>query len=506
MLKKNRGKRRALMLLALMLCACLAAGCGGAGTKDGSPGKPAPVEIVVESLTFGQEMPDLGAVEAAVSAVTLPALNCTVKLKTVPIASQKSALRLMRARNERIDLVNTGRTDALTDMVSDGLLIPLDGLLESHGSALLDAYGALLDACRVNGRIYAVPAQSYVEDSSGFVYNAQMAQSAGVALSEAPDFDELEAAAELLRGQGKYLTLPETNGESSRLFTALYPDLQPVSGNLCHGVLTGGDGAMRVVSPYATGEFMDYCLRMRRWVEQGWMPDDFLLSGLNGADEFRKGSVFMKWIGVNPVEMALESRNYPFPVGMFATGRSGLATRTVQENGWGISSTCRDPEAAMALLNFIHENAEVANLLMNGLEGREYRRVSEHIIALPEGESAATLKYARIFTLFGDYRNVYEWEPMTEDDVAALRAYYAAEPSLSPLFGYSFDVTPVSGEATAVYETLANYLPALECGLVEDVPAAVEVLNQKLRQAGIERILEENQRQLEAWLEEKRRS
>ena len=157
----------------------------------------------------------------------------------------------------------------------------------------------------------------------------------------------------------------------------------------------------------------------------------------------------------------------------------------------------------MKLLNYIYGNEAVANLLMNGIEGREYRKVSEHIIACLEGESAAGLKYARQFTLFGDYRKVYEWEPMTEADYQALQAYYADEPTLGPLFGYSFDVHPVSSEASAVFEVLTNYLPALECGLISDVSAAVESLNRQLRHAGMDRIIAENQRQLDAWLAER---
>ena len=500
MLSRGLGKRIAFAAAALVLCAGFALCALQVKRRAASSNGSEPYEVVIENLTLGQDMPDLPLVEEAVNAITVPALNCRVRIMNIPISSQKSALRLMRARNERVDLVNTGRTDPLTDMVSDGLLIPLDELLASHGPALLEANRALLEACRVNGRLYAIPSSVYKEDAVGFMYNASMARDLGISLSESPDLEELEQVAEVLHQHGKYILLPNANAETPWLFTSLYPGISPVSNNLYYGVLGGDSSPWRVVNAFETGEFMDYCLRMRRWVERGWIPDQFLLSGLSGSREFTKGNVFLSWSGVEPATLALESRNYPFDIGMFATGRRGLATRTVLESGWGISPTSQDPEAAMRLLDFIYTHENVANLLMNGLEGREYRKVSDHIIACLEGQSAADLKYARQFTSFGDYRKVFEWEPMTEADYQALQEYYAPGPTLSPLFGYSFDVQPVSNEASAVFEVLTSYLPALECGLISDVPSAIEALNQQLRHAGMDRILAENQRQLDAWL------
>ena len=67
-------------------------------------------------------------------------------------------------------------------------------------------------------------------------------------------------------------------------------------------------------------------------------------------------------------------------------------------------------------------------------------------------------------------------------------------------FGYSFDPSPVSGEVLAVTEVTSNYRPVLECGLADDVDAALDEFNRQLDEAGIDRIIEENQRQLDEWL------
>ena len=68
------------------------------------------------------------------------------------------------------------------------------------------------------------------------------------------------------------------------------------------------------------------------------------------------------------------------------------------------------------------------------------------------------------------------------------------------MFGYSFDASPVSTQVSAVSTVIAEYMPSLECGVVEDVEASVEEFRAALNSAGIDKIIAENQRQLDEWL------
>ena len=66
--------------------------------------------------------------------------------------------------------------------------------------------------------------------------------------------------------------------------------------------------------------------------------------------------------------------------------------------------------------------------------------------------------------------------------------------------GYSFNSENVATEVAAVTTVITQYLPALECGMVDDVDAAIATLNEELEKAGLSRIIEENQRQLNEWM------
>ena len=108
-------------------------GCSGIPAGDSAQtvvAEDAPCQIVIEHLTLGDTpMPDLQKVADAVSAITLPEINCTVKIENIPISDHATRISLMSAQNDQLDIINTGRTVSLSEMVADGTLLPLDDLL-----------------------------------------------------------------------------------------------------------------------------------------------------------------------------------------------------------------------------------------------------------------------------------------------------------------------------------------------------------------------------------------
>ena len=72
--------------------------------------------------------------------------------------------------------------------------------------------------------------------------------------------------------------------------------------------------------------------------------------------------------------------------------------------------------------------------------------------------------------------------------------------NISKTFGYNFDASDYSAEAGAIASVLAEKLPMINSGDVEDVDVAVEELVSALQAAGIDDIIAENQKQLDAYL------
>lgn len=459
-----------------------------------------PYEVVIENLTLGQDMPDLQAVEQAVNKITVPAINCTVKIENINIASHESQITLMLLQDKKMDLINTGRTVSLSKMVDDNCLLPLNNLLEQYGQTLLQKNGDLLNGCVIKESIYAVPATQYCSSFAGFIYNELLAEKYNIDLKNNFTVSELETAAEKLRKAGIYLLSQGDGNSSSILLSILNPDIIPVGNNqyLC-GVILGSDSQNQIINLFESEKFLEYCRMLRKWNENGWLPQDSIISGLKPNSLFQTEKTFMMWTAVNPVENALQAKNYNFSTKMIANGNKLFNTNMIQESGWGIFKTSERPDKAMEFLNFIYENSDVSNLLMNGLENKEYKKISDHIVTYADGVTAETIGYSRNFSIFGDLMEIYQWSPATEEFYSTLQDFYDAS-GFAPYFGYTFDITPVSSEYSAVSNILACYLPPLECGMIKDVDSAVRNMNDALNDAGIHRIISENQSQLNNWL------
>ena len=67
------------------------------------------------------------------------------------------------------------------------------------------------------------------------------------------------------------------------------------------------------------------------------------------------------------------------------------------------------------------------------------------------------------------------------------------------MYGYKFDASSVETEQSTVKNVIAKYLTQLEYGTV-DVDTVLPEFLKDLENAGMNKIIEENQRQLNEWL------
>ena len=458
-----------------------------------------PYEVAIENVTLGAEYPDTAAVEEAINAITVPAINCKVKIVNYHIADHATKVSLAVAGGDKLDLINTGLTTSLSTLVSDGVVIAMDDLLNERGKDLLAKEGNLVKATTVNGEIYAVPASLYPSKSVGIGYNQSMADEYGITVPENVTLDQLTEIGAKLKAANPdvYLT---TQADGSLTSLNVYNDLEAFGGDLSYGAVFDPLNSTTVVNAYASEQYKHYCEVLKSWKDLGYMPADSLTNGQNGQDVFNAGQAFFQWISVSPSsEQVVAGKGLSFTETLVATTPNTLSTAAVQEFAWGITSSSERPDKAMDFLNFLYTNADVANLLQNGLEGKEYTKVSDNVIKYADGVDASNLGYGRIFTQFGDAVQQFQFEPATESFHDDLKAF-AAGAQESKTLGYVFDTENVATEIAAVASVVSEYRPVLETGMADDVTATLDEFNAALKDAGIDTIIEENQTQLDAWL------
>lgn len=161
-----------------------------------------------------------------------------------------------------------------------------------------------------------------------------------------------------------------------------------------------------------------------------------------------------------------------------------------------ISTASKNPERAMMFLNLLNTDPYLMTLLNYGIEGVHYEMV--------DGEAHFTEKrddYIPWTMGMGNVTLLPPQEGQGADFQEKFKEFYDSAVK-SPLLGFVFDSTPVEAEMGALTNVAAEYSLSLDAGTVDPAKAHPEYL-EKLEANGIDKVIEEANKQLQKFFEEK---
>ena len=108
--------------------------------------------------------------------------------------------------------------------------------------------------------------------------------------------------------------------------------------------------------------------------------------------------------------------------------------------------------------------------------------------------------YINVYGVWGDQSQYYMESPLQPEDTQKREAYLQESlDHTSKAFGYKFDATPDSTEQSTVKSVIEKYLTQMEYCTV-DLDTVYPEFLKALESAGIDKIITENQKQLDEWL------
>ncbi|HHV09029.1 MAG TPA: ABC transporter substrate-binding protein [Clostridiales bacterium] len=472
------------------------------GAEPGTSGEE-PYEIAVEVVNIYQDYADLAEVEAAINEITLPAINCSIKLKPVPIPEQGTKLSLAVAANEKLDLVNAGLLSTPGTLAGEGLLTDITDYLTP---ALKELAGDLLSAGTINGRVYSYPCILYPGQEAAFIYDKDLADQYNITvpdtISSIEDwnkiFEQIKAS-----GMSPYgISLGDGGGASITEFGANFDALGD-NNSLSYGVVVDPANNTTITNWYESQEFYDMCKDHYDWMQNGYCVPDSLTNGYTTIDSITNGQSFgaTSSIGIGS-NLAYWSNLTGKNLAKAVIRDALLTTGYTNTQAWGVASNCEKPEKVIQFLDLLFTNTDLANLINYGIEGKHYVKLegTQNIITYPEGTNSSTVGYAGdMIQWFGDTKKVFQRTPNTDEFFATIDNYGLAGATKSNCLGYTFDTANVTTQLTAVQNVVNEYKATLTTGNVnpeEAVPGFI----QALKDAGIDEIIKENQSQLDAWL------
>lgn len=456
-----------------------------------------PYEIIIENSTHGEEYRDVEVVEAALNALTVPAINCTVKIRNCFVDDSELINNKSFQNGEKMDIICCGDLAATMEWISSQYLLPLDGLLEEYGSGLLSLFGEELNSIKIEDELYVLPMQPCYARAGGIIYNAELASEYGIKIPSHITMEELNDIFEELHIKAPEIYATTQAFGKVNLFEYFY-DIETLGYRYMDcGVILDYDTTM-IQNFYATEECREYYKMLRSWVEQGYMASDTMTSGQVQQKYFANKEIFCLPVYYTPLTCSEEQAKYEFEIGAAQITGAVCSTSSIWKPVWAISYTSQNPEKAMQFLELIYTDSEISNLLSYGVEGTHYSKVSEHVIVPVETDGMKN--YQSTISHFGNQTEMLHWYPANEDTNDRLLEFYDSA-QRSKTLGYTFDITPVQLQFVAVNDILELYVPPLECGMVENVEGAIDTLLMEIEKAGIDDIIAENQRQLDEWLD-----
>jgi len=485
------------LLSVLVVLALFVSGVGGAVAGGGGD----VTELVLMFMTWTGAPADTQLVQDAINAITVEKLGIAVDLQIADVGAYPQAVQLALAGGEQVDIFTTILLN-YPSLIAQGYLVDLEenGLLSTCGAGIVEAVGQeFIDACRVSGTLYGLP------------NNRDMAQGRGCAA----------IATEYLEGIGYdvpydqeivKITLEELNDIYARLHEA-YPHLEvyrPVRlsmsqfsnvdmlGGSEFGVLTDYGSSLDVVNLFETDFYRAYCERMYEYNQKGYISLDAATDTTTVTELVKAGTLMSYTTGGKPGIKQQETNMCGRPMTIFQTLDDYISSAAVASFPWTIPINTVDASKAMVLLNEFYTNPELANLLCWGIEGVHYQVLESGLIDFAPGVDPSNSGYNHSvgWQLPNQYIT-HVWNGNAPDLWEQI-AVFNKDAQKSKASGFSYDSTNTVTELTAVQNAYDEYRYSLEYGYV-DPATGIPEMNSKLMSAGLQRIIDDKQAQLNEW-------
>ena len=126
-----------------------------------------------------------------------------------------------------------------------------------------------------------------------------------------------------------------------------------------------------------------------------------------------------------------------------------------------------------------------------------------NVVGWPEGVDSNNATYhAQMAWALPNQFMSSSWDGVYDPDVFDQMLKFNQEGIRSKAFGFTYNTKPVENELTALKNVQEKYSISLETGAVDPEEYLAQYENE-LKQAGIDKLIEEKQKQFDAWLAEK---
>lgn len=501
-----------VFLLCSMITAC-ASDSGASTSSAENSGNDAAGDSSSAEVDFDEDPVDLTLVymvattfaeqddvSAAMAELALKEMNVNLSVIPMTFGVRDEQLQLMLTSGEPLDIFPQN-SNQMASYVDSGYVIDLSEYKDIMPNTMKWVGEADLNCCNVGGYVWGVTTMRERANPNGIVMRKDILDDIGVSIDDIKTLDDMTEV--YAKVKEKYPDMV-CYGGTSTMGLGHQSDMagthDPLNDEL--GVLANyGEDNLTVINEFESDSFIELVKTCREWWNAGYISKDMPTSTDSGEALMAAGNLFSYQCNLKPNTAAEKKSQTGYDVVTFMV--TDPVTTTTSTNGLGfcVSGTSENPEKAVAFLDWLVGSGEMNDLMNFGIEGVHWVEAEDGTATYPEGVSLENCGYHldwgwAIPNQFAGHL----WEG-NDPDMYESYVEFQNNAHHSKAYGFSFDSSNVVNEVIACQAVLTEYLPGLTIGSV-DVETELAAMNEALYAAGLQKVMDEKQAQLDAWAEE----
>lgn len=255
-----------------------------------------------------------------------------------------------------------------------------------------------------------------------------------------------------------------------------------------------------IFNKFATPEFKKFAEKTREYYQAGYIDPAMTATGTSNDARTAAQKSARYLIGTQSYALGYEvqtSAERGIHVEYVPTTPAFVDTTASQGAMVAISTASKNPERSMMFLNLLNTDPTLMTLLNYGVEGIHYEKTADGLVRFLDKRS----DYTPWRNGMGNITLLPPQEGEGAEFWDTFKAYYGGAES-TPILGFIFNQEPVSSELAAIANVAAEYGFALMAGSMDPAEKLDEYLK-KLDEAGMQKVVDEANTQLQAFLSAK---
>lgn len=492
--------RMVLCVVVTGLFSLLGAGCSLSSDKGDTVPRGDMVNLIY--YTIGEPDPDLKMVNDKINEVLAKKIGITVTYIKIGWQEYENRLNTMVSAGTPFDIAYSPE---FTTYVKRGAWLRLDDYLSSTGKDMYDVIDPIFwQGVRMDdGGIYGVPTNKELSVRQQWMYPEELVNKYNLDIAKYNTLESLEPLFRMIE-QKEFDYLPMELDKDSHNFFALYGYEYVIDKELPL-MLRSLDPRSRVVNIFETAEARQVLDTLRRYYQAGYINED---AALRESQQLERGKkVFWKASSGGPLSENSWSKDRGYKVVAHPVTKEVVTTEDVRGGVMAVSADTKYPVECIQFLNLLNTDPEVRNLFNYGIEGVHYMLDKNgQIVLIPPKDADghpipdAPPSYTGVTYTQGNWfilktrggespEPLNKWEEFRASNERAVK---------SSTFGFTPDLSMMPIQMQNIKMVWQKYYPSLMTGSV-DVDTELPKFNEELKQAGLDEVRAEVQKQLDAW-------